>query len=525
MSLGDRCYEILFSGSVTVPMVNLTLICIVLVTIVVSKVSILNPGKYDISEMQNTVKIVSHTGFNKKSKYKHNMKSTWKFVLGSSCTKMEVFCLFMQTMANKKCSQGDILSMVGKGQRSTFCRNKKPEQKKPKIYNGDLTIIWKTDNKKAMKGFDCRVKCKERLRTTTTTSTTTTGVMSGCFTSLGPAKGKPCVFPFKWTYTGQTYDGCAFDPTLNPLPWCSTKTINGVHQGGKGEWGYCHASCPLATGMSTPSQTTPPPTVAPGIAAGCKCGKVRKHSRIISGEETEVNEYPWMAGITVAGGVGPFCGGALISDQYVLTAGHCCKGRTADSIQVFLGDHNWNTNEDAESFRRTIQKIKIHPLYGKSKRLNFDVCLLKLSNPISFPDHPNVSPICLPTDKSDKYEDRSAIIAGWGKMEGDGKVSKYLQDAHVKILKQNLCKRAFGSAVTNAMLCISRHVANLGSVCNGDSGGSLMLLNEESMETVGIVSWGVPKCLGHKPSVMARITAALAWIKKDTADSNFCPRS
>ena len=82
--------------------------------------------------------------------------------------------------------------------------------------------------------------------------------------------------------------------------------MDGVHQSGQGEWGYCSDSCPISEGVVTPAATTPPPPVAPGVVGDCglysarevamliqsfsACGRVRRTSKIINGETAEVCE-------------------------------------------------------------------------------------------------------------------------------------------------------------------------------------------------------------------------------------------
>ena len=231
-----------------------------------------------------------------------------------------------------------------------------------------------------------------------------------------------------------------------------------------------------------------------------------------------------MVGLSMISSISPICGGALISDQYVLTAAHCCKGKDAERLQVFLGDHDWAISEESDSFRRAVEKITIHPNYGKPQQLNNDVCLLKLSTPISFPDHPLVRPVCLPPNSQTKYGNAEAIVTGWGKVSGDGKLSQYLQETEVVIMTQGDCKNIFGGLITSKMMCIAKDRQPLATTCNGDSGGSVLHRNGESFDSVGIVSWGVTGCVERKPSVAARVTSALSWIQRNTMDSNFCPR-
>ena len=76
-----------------------------------------------------------------------------------------------------------------------------------------------------------------------------------------------------------------------------------------------------------------------------------------------------------------FCGGTLISDEWVMTAGHCADG--ASSVQVMLGAHN--VREAAEEGRMEIMSTDIfkHESYNPILIHN-DIALIKLPEPIQF---------------------------------------------------------------------------------------------------------------------------------------------
>ena len=294
-------------------------------------------GTYDVSKLPRITRILSHNNFDRRTKYSSRSKCHWDLHLGEKCEQIRIFCVFLRTVSDHRCTKGDVLSLVtGGGARRRFCRTKKPTKTHPVLTEGGVRITWRTDKRRTERGFDCRIGCSRNK----------VMPVEKCVATAGPGEGRECVFPFTWKHSGITYDGCAFDPSLNIAPWCSTMTVNGVHEAGKGEWGFCSTSCPLSSGVTTLSPTTPPPTISPGTAAGCQCGKARRSQKIINGVETEINEYPWMVGVSTISGVYPLCGGALISDQYVLTAGHCCEGRDEANIQVFLGDHHHNRDNN-----------------------------------------------------------------------------------------------------------------------------------------------------------------------------------
>ncbi|XP_037081613.1 trypsin-1-like [Pollicipes pollicipes] len=86
---------------------------------------------------------------------------------------------------------------------------------------------------------------------------------------------------------------------------------------------------------------------------------VDRRSRVVDGTETDVNEYPWQAGLVRPGGTRTFCGDSVINNRYVLTAAHCTAGASASQIQVLLGDHRISV-PDGE-IRYSVVQILQHP--------------------------------------------------------------------------------------------------------------------------------------------------------------------
>ena len=79
---------------------------------------------------------------------------------------------------------------------------------------------------------------------------------------------------------------------------------------------------PWRTQVSTLYENKRSKIISSYLAA--ECG-VKKTVRVVGGQNTEINEYPWMAllRLKVYHDAGFFCGGTLINSRWILTAQHC----------------------------------------------------------------------------------------------------------------------------------------------------------------------------------------------------------
>ena len=174
------------------------------------------------------------------------------------------------------------------------------------------------------------------------------------------------------------------------------------------------------------------------LSLDCNCGIPIRATRIVGGQETEVNEYPWQVGLVSASGRVPWCGGSLISDRHVLTAAHCTVGGSTSSIRVLLGEHD---TTDSVADIRTISAITDHPSYTDSSSLDYDYSILTLSSPVTFSKQ--MAPVCLPADTSLLYTGQVATVTGWGTTSSGGSLSPRLLEVDVTVTSNAQCSNSY----------------------------------------------------------------------------------
>jgi len=243
-------------------------------------------------------------------------------------------------------------------------------------------------------------------------------------------------------------------------------------------------------------------------SASCRCGQANRIQKIVGGTTAEENEYPWQVGLLSSSlSSRPFCGGTLISSREVLTAAHCTEGGQANYVVV--GEHDVQA-QDGERRVRVCEVLQ-HPSYN-SDNVDYDFSVLRLCEELQF--QTDVLPACLPANTFTNYDNRQAVVSGWGTLGSWGlSTPNKLMEVTVNTMTNSQCtssSTAYSSRdITGRMLCAA---APGKDSCQGDSGGPLVTLEGSAYTLIGVVSWGQGCAQASAPGVYSRVTSQLSWI-------------
>merc|ERR1711962_42644 len=231
--------------------------------------------------------------------------------------------------------------------------------------------------------------------------------------------------------------------------------------------------------------------------------------KIVGGQDADEGEYPWQVSWRRVEGDGAYhsCGGSVLAEEWVLSAGHCCAGISGGQIAAGINDRFDNANAQLSTFTQFL-----HPDYSASNTNN-DVCLLKLDVPLNFTSG-RVAPVAL--NRNDDWDDVYFTVAGWGTTQQGGSLPDALQEVSVPYVGPLTCKiEYFPYSITDGMIC----AGETGKVsCQGDSGGPMVYFDDNGEASlVGVVSWGIGCAQWLKPGVYAKVAHFVDWIEETMA--------
>ncbi|XP_053668755.1 trypsin-1-like [Anopheles marshallii] len=245
-------------------------------------------------------------------------------------------------------------------------------------------------------------------------------------------------------------------------------------------------------------------------------------NRIIGGEEAERHELPYQVSLQWnynRTAIAPmhFCGGALLTKDWVLTAAHCKTSYTPDGYtEVVAGAHNI-TDREEDNQRRMIERMVTHDRYCGTV-CPYDIALVRVGVPFALGDH--VKPIRLPALNESFHG--SALVSGWG-AQTPALVPEYpdtLRKVVLPLVEYDECRQLWYDvshlAATN--LCAGPEDGSKAS-CSADSGGPLVTMNgtriSEEPVLIGLVSWGPFPCASPwRPNIFTGVAYFVDWIEQ-----------
>ncbi|WP_444998217.1 trypsin-like serine protease [Aliikangiella sp. IMCC44359] len=198
------------------------------------------------------------------------------------------------------------------------------------------------------------------------------------------------------------------------------------------------------------------------------------------------------------------CGGAIIADQWVLTAAHCISSSWPSSVRV--GVHRLSSNQGET--HNVIEKI-VHPNFS-SVGSGYDVALLKVSGTINSSYERAKLPTAAVIQAAAQPGD-ILTVSGWGRLTEGGSSPDVLHEVDVPVVSNSTCNSAYGGGINDTMLCAG--LASGGKdACQGDSGGPIVAAYQNQIYSIGVVSWGDGCARPNKYGVYADTYRFVDWI-------------
>ncbi|KAL3115626.1 hypothetical protein niasHT_011975 [Heterodera trifolii] len=236
---------------------------------------------------------------------------------------------------------------------------------------------------------------------------------------------------------------------------------------------------------------------------------------VYGGTKMDINLMPWTVfykAKTVNGS--EHCSGSLISSEFVLLAAHCVQ-HLKDGTKIVLG---FNSSERIKSkqpyhgiqlhLHKSPSNVFIHPGFVKKERSKItgwnDLALIKLNSTELMAKLPKV---CLHCGPIEKFYNKTAQIAGWGKISKCVPKEKAISAPYLigRSVQLSECRKLY----RGDRICL-RGIASQ----SGDSGSAILASNGTDYVQIAVSSYVA--CVSSAPEVSYAIYSRIdaKWLEK-----------
>uniref|UniRef100_F5GTX3 Salivary serine protease n=1 Tax=Simulium guianense TaxID=445764 RepID=F5GTX3_SIMGU len=232
--------------------------------------------------------------------------------------------------------------------------------------------------------------------------------------------------------------------------------------------------------------------------------KLKNFGWLVGANRATLREFPF-SGLLF--GDEAKCSCTLIKPDLVLTAAHCVASQKPG--YVYFGSVH---QDDGNEVKNTYTEVHLHPDYLSSGRQSgYDIAVVRLDGPYTLSNRINLAR--LPSGDN-SYEGRLAWATAFGTINNDDEASNYLMKAPMTVVKQDMCNFYYAGPGDDKLVCTTSPAL----LCNGDSGGGLVVRDLLSWRVIGVASvkkvpYGRDPCNRLIPSGYVRVSEHLDFIK------------
>jgi trypsin len=224
-------------------------------------------------------------------------------------------------------------------------------------------------------------------------------------------------------------------------------------------------------------------------------------NKIVGGSDAKEGSAPYQTSLQYRNK--HFCGGVIIHQQFILTAGHCLTSLKARDVKISVGTNDLKNG----SIYYQPDKFIIHNRYFKPTYHN-DIGIVRLTKSIEFNDKVKL----IEFTKTEIPDNSTLTLTGFGKLGANKTSSDKLQTLDLNVIGNIECTKEYMEYANESVIIGAGHVCTFNKktegACGGDSGSPLTLKDQ----LVALVNAGIPCAVGF-PDIHARVGYFHDWIR------------